>query len=103
MPPPMTRTSKCWPAIASIASARVSMSRGGSASVEEDGGLAGGGAWRRPALLARGGQGGQADETLPLGKADPGAPPPPPQQARGAPRAREAPGLGGGPGDVGGG
>src|SRR5260221_3618929 len=102
MPPPMTRTSKCWPAIASIASARVSMSRGGSASVEEDGGLAGGGAWRRRALLARVAKVEQADEALAVGKADRGAPLLAAQQAGGAPVAGEAAGMGGEQDDVGG-
>src|ERR1700679_899753 len=99
MPPPMTSTSKCLPAISSIAAARVSI---GAPSVEEDGRGGGLGTGRDRALLAGVAEMEQADEALAGGQADRGPAGLAAQQAGGAPVAGEATGVGGEQDDVGG-
>ncbi len=99
MPPPITTTSKCWPAIASIASARVSI---GSHLVEEDGGLGAAGrsgagrswrGWPRWSRPTKRSPAGRPTAALPSSLA---------QQAGRAPVAGEAAGVGGEQDDVGG-
>src|SRR4249920_2035450 len=97
MPPPTTTTSKRWPAIASIASARESIG-----SVEEEGRLLDRGALGRLLLLARPAQVQEADEALGVGQADRAAAAAGAQQTGGAPVAGEAAGVGAEQDDVGG-
>src|ERR1700733_7708382 len=104
MPPPMTTTSKCRPAIASIAAVRVSMAclRVAAKSSVEEGDGCGRGSLRHGSLLARLAEVEQADEALALRQADRGPSRLLAQQAGAAPVAGEAAGMGGEQDDVGG-
>src|SRR3954451_15276983 len=118
MPPPITTTSKCLPAISSMARARVSIKDPGDGtisvhigpfssrrppSVEVGGGLVGAGALGGRLRLARVAEVEEADEALLLGEVDGGAALGAAEDAGGAPVAGEAVGVGGEQDDVGGG